>query len=49
MSVTVEGLESQSRTKLGVIHVCYTLLEALFLAQFAKLMAVISKEKENNT
>ena len=49
MSVTVEGLESQSRTRLGVIHVCYTLLEAFFLVKFANLMEVISKEKENNT
>jgi len=49
MSVTMEGLESQSRARLGVIHVCYMLLGAFFLAQFAKSMEVINKEKENNT
>jgi hypothetical protein len=49
MSVTLESLASQSHARLGVIHVCYILLEAFFLAQFAKLMEAISKEKENNT
>jgi hypothetical protein len=49
MSVPLESLASQSCARLGVIHVCYMLLGAFFLAQFAKLMEAISEEKENNT
>jgi hypothetical protein len=49
MSVTLEGLEPLSRARLGDIHACYMSLDAFFLVQFAKLLEVISEEKENNT